>query len=322
MQRYLIRRVIALVPLVIGVTLISFLLMHFAPGDPTAIYIDPTVGDTAEMREIVRERLGLDQPLPVQYARWFGRAIQGDLGFSFVSHRPVIQEIVHRIPNTLMLVGAAVLMALFLGLTVGVYSALNQYRTSDYIVTVLAFIGVSIPNFWLGLMMILLFSGTLGWLPSVGMRDIMAPPGTVNAVVDTLRHMVMPATVLSVFHMASWARYQRSAMLEVIRQDYVRTARAKGLSERVVIYRHALRNAAIPVITLLGMSVATIMSGSFIVEQVFAWPGMGRLGVNAIFSRDYPVVMGVTLMSSILVLAGNFTADIMYAVVDPRIRYD
>ena len=177
------------------------------------------------------------------------------------------------------------------------------------------------PSFWLGLVLILVFTGRLGWLPAVGMRDVLADIGTVNPLVDVLKHMIMPVTCLSVFHMASYARYQRSAMLEVIRQDYIRTARAKGLSERTVIYRHALRNAAIPIITLVGMSVRLILSGSFIVEQVFAWPGMGRLGVNAIFSRDYPVIMAVTLMSAVLVMLGNLLADIAYALVDPRIQY-
>ncbi len=322
MQMFLLRRMVTLVPLLIGVTFISFLIMNLSPGDPTAIYIDPSMGEhTQEMREAVQRSLGLDRPLPVRYALWLGRLVVGDLGYSFVSRRPVTREISSRIMNTVLLASASLGVALLLGVIIGVYSALNQYKVSDYVVTVLAFIGLSMPNFWFAMVMILVFTGRLGWLPSVGMMDVHVGPTILERTFSVLRHLIMPTLVLSLAHMATWTRYQRSSMLEVIRQDYIRTARAKGLSERVVIYRHALRNAAIPVITLLGMSMPALISGSFIVETVFAWPGMGRLGVGAVFSRDYPVVMGVTLFSSVMVMGGNLLADVMYAVVDPRIRY-
>ena len=322
MRRFLLRRVLALIPLLLGVTLISFIIMNLAPGDPTAIYIDPTIGDQSpEMLEIIREKLGLDQPLPVRYFKWLIRTVQGDLGYSFVTNRPVIKEIGDRIFNTLLLTISALILALVLGVAIGVYGALHQYKISDYILSILAFIGISMPSFWFAMMMILLFTSRLGWLPSVGMSSLFPPTTTWGRFLDVVKHMIMPVSVLSLSSLASWARYQRSSMLEVIRQDYIRTARSKGLSGRVVIYRHALRNAALPIITLLGMSIPTLLGGSFIIETIFSWPGMGRLGVNAIFRRDYPIVMGVTLFSSLLVMGGNLLADILYAVVDPRIRY-
>ncbi len=321
MKTYLLRRAVAIVPILIGVTFISFLIMNLAPGDPTTIYIDPTKPYSAEEIQIIKHNLGLDQPLMVRYLKWLGRTARGDLGYSFVSHRPVLKEIGDRLPNTLILTSVSLVVALVVGSLIGVYSALNQYRVSDYVVTVLTFLGLSTPGFWLALMLIMVFSGWLRWLPSVGMVSIDVGPGVFTRTADLAKHMIMPLIVSSASGIASWARYQRSAMLEVIRQDYIRTARSKGLPENLIMKRHAIRNAAIPVITVLGMALPGLIGGSALVESVFAWPGMGRLGVNAIFSRDYPVIMGVTLMTSFLVMAGNLLADVLYAVVDPRIRY-
>ncbi len=311
-----------MIPMLFGVTMISFLIMNLAPGDPTSFYVDPLVGQNdPEMLAIVRKSLGLDKPLPVRYALWLGKTIKGDLGFSFISRRPVMDEIRSRIGNTLLLASVSMVISLVVGVLIGVWSAVNQYKMSDYVLTVLAFIGVSMPSFWFAMMLILFLTGKLKLLPSVGMNSINVPPGFFNRLMDTLSHMVMPVLVMSLSSIARWARYQRSSMLEVIRQDFIRTARAKGLPQKKVIFKHALRNAAIPIITLLGMSLPSLIGGSFIIETVFGWPGMGRLGVNAIFNRDYPVVMGVTLFSSILVMVGNLAADVLYAVVDPRIRY-
>lgn len=311
-----------MIPMLFGVTMISFLIMNLAPGDPTSFYVDPLVGQNdPEMLAIVRKSLGLDKPLPVRYALWLGKTIKGDLGFSFISRRPVMDEIRSRIGNTLLLASVSMVISLVVGVLIGVWSAVNQYKMSDYVLTILAFIGVSMPSFWFAMMLILFLTGKLKLLPSVGMNSINVPPGFFNRFMDTLAHMVMPVLVMSLSSIARWARYQRSSMLEVIRQDFIRTARAKGLPQKKVIFKHALRNAAIPIITLLGMSLPGLIGGSFIIETVFGWPGMGRLGVNAIFNRDYPVVMGVTLFSSILVMVGNLAADVLYAVVDPRIRY-
>lgn len=321
MTQYLIRRLVAMIPVLLGVTFLSFLIMNFAPGDPTTIYLDPTKPFSQEEIDMIKKELGLDQPLMVRYIKWLGRTLKGDLGYSYVSRRPVIKEIAERLPNTILLAVTTMIISFVVGSLVGVYTVLNQYKLSDYVVTVLAFLGLSTPGFWLALMLILVFAGYLKWLPSVGMMSINVGPGFFERLWDLAKHMIMPVMVSCASGIASWARYQRSSMLEVIRQDYIRTARAKGLTEKVVIGRHAVRNAAIPVITILGMSIPGLIGGSALIEQIFAWPGMGRLGINAIFSRDYPVIMAVNLMTSILVMLGNLTADVLYAVVDPRIRY-
>jgi len=310
-----------MIPVLLGVTFLSFLIMNFAPGDPTTIYLDPTKPFSQEEIDMIKKELGLDQPLMVRYIKWLGRTLKGDLGYSYVSRRPVIKEIAERLPNTILLAVTTMIISFVVGSLVGVYTVLNQYKLSDYVVTVLAFLGLSTPGFWLALMLILVFAGYLKWLPSVGMMSINVGPGFFERLWDLAKHMIMPVMVSCASGIASWARYQRSSMLEVIRQDYIRTARAKGLTEKVVIGRHAVRNAAIPVITILGMSIPGLIGGSALIEQIFAWPGMGRLGINAIFSRDYPVIMAVNLMTSILVMLGNLTADVLYAVVDPRIRY-
>lgn len=321
MQRYLIRRILSMIPLLLGVSIIAFVIMNLAPGDPAIMYMDPNEPFDQTTLDAIRVRMGLDQPLPVRYLSWLGRTVRGDLGYSFVSRRPVIEEITARLPNTLLLAVTSLTISLLLGSLIGVYSALNRYRVSDYAITVVAFIGLSTPGFWLALMMIVLFSGYLGWLPSVGMRSARVEPGMINEMIDVGRHMIMPIIALSMPSIASWCRYVRSSMLEVLDQDYIRTARSKGLPGRVVVGRHALRNAVIPIITLFGMSIGGIVGGSVLIETVFSWPGMGRLGVNAIFSRDFPVVMGVTLLGSMLVMMGNLISDVMYALVDPRIRY-
>ena len=322
MRQYLLSRVLAIVPLLLGVMLVSFLIMTLAPGDPVAAYLTPETGiNNPEVVAAIRKSLGLDQPLPIRFLLWLGNTLRGNLGYSFVSRRLVTVEIGSRIFNSLLLAIVSLILSLILGVLVGIHSALNQYKWSDYLATVLAFIGISLPGFWFAMMLILLFTARLQWLPSVGMTNPSATPGTLNYFVDVIKHMIMPVTVLSLSSTGRWARYMRSSMLEVVRQDYMRTARSKGLLERVVIYRHGFRNALIPIVTLLGMSIPNLISGSFVIESVFGWPGMGRLGVNAIFSRDYQVVMGVTLFSSILVMIGNFLADVTYAVVDPRIRY-
>lgn len=322
MAVYVRQRLLTMIPMLIGIMLISFLIMNLAPGDPVYAYIDPDshIEDEATL-EAIRRSLGLDQPLPIRFGIWVMDVLRGRLGYSLVSRKPVVNEIQSRVFNSVLLTSVSLFCSLAIGTVVGVHSALNQYSLSDYVATVLSFIGLSLPNFWFAIMLILLFSVRLGWLPSVGMTSLDAAPGLVYHLLDVARHMVMPVMVLALSSTAGWVRYMRSSMLEVIRQDYIRTARSKGLRETVVIYRHALRNALIPIVTLLGLSIPGLISGSFIVESVFGWPGMGRLGVNAVFSRDYQIIMAVTLFASVLVMMGNFIADIMYVVVDPRIRY-
>lgn len=321
MLTYLARRLIMLVPLLLGVTLISFVIMNLSPGDPMAMYLDPDKPKTPEQIAAIRRDLGLDKPLMVRYFLWLGRLLKGDMGYSIASKQPVAQEIAHRVPSSLLLASVSLLVSFVLGIALGIYSALNQYKTSDYVLTVLSFIGVSMPSFWFAMLLIILFTGTLGWLPSVGMVDFRTPPGAWNHIVDVARHLVMPVMVTSLGSIAGWARLERSAMLEVIRQDYIRTARSKGLRERLVIWRHAVRNAAIPIVTALGMALPGLIGGSFVIESIFGWPGLGRLGTQAVFNRDYAVIMGTTLISSILIMFGNLLADVIYAAVDPRIRY-
>ena len=323
MGRYLLKRLVLTIPLLFVISVVSFLLMHLAPGDPTAFLIDPTKpgSNTPEALARVRAQMGLDAPLHVQYLRWLGNVLQGNWGYSLISKKPVLAEIGARLPNTLLLGGVALLLALLVAIPAGIISAVRKYTLFDYLVTGLTFVGVSLPAFWFGLLLMQVFANQLHWLPAVGMRNVREELVGLDAAVDVLKHLAMPALVLSLGSMASWTRYQRSCLLEVIGQDFIRTARGKGLRERNVILVHALRASLIPMITLLGMSLPNLVGGAFIIETVFAWPGMGRLGVGAIIARDYPVVMGVTMVSALVVVLGNLIADLAYAWADPRIRY-
>ena len=321
MLRFIVRRCLVLIPLFIGVTILSFYIANLSPGDPVAMYLDPYEKPDPEKVEAIRRELGLDKPVITRYFLWLAKVLQGDLGYSLSSKRPVLAEIRARIGPSLLLSGTSLCISFVLGISLGVYSAMNQYKASDYVLTVLSFIGISMPTFWFAMLLIILLTGTLGWLPSVGMVSFNTPPGTWNHIVDVARHLVMPVTVTTLGSIAGWARMERSTMLEVLRQDYIRTARAKGIRERFVIFRHAVRNAALPIITSLGMSLPGLIGGSFVIESIFGWPGMGRLGTQAIFSRDYPIIMGVNIISSLLIMLGNLAADVTYALVDPRIRY-
>ena len=323
MGRYLARRLIQMIPLLLAISILSFLIMHLAPGDPTAMYLDPTKGAGNNPRVIqqLRRQLGLDQPVYVQYFKWLVSTLGGNWGYSFINKRAVLVNIADRLPNTMLLGGAAMALALLVSIPVGILSAFRQYSFFDYVVTTAAFFGISVPSFWFALVLMQVFANQLGWLPAVGMHSVREQLRGWGALVDVLRHLILPAMVLSLPSMASWTRYIRSSLLEVVGQEYVRTAQAKGLKGRTVILRHVLKNALIPLITLLGLSLPVIVSGAFIIETVFGWPGMGRLGINAIMARDYPLIMGVTMMSSVLVVVGNLLADVAYAWVDPRIRY-
>jgi peptide/nickel transport system permease protein len=297
--------------------------MRLAPGDPVSMYADPSNPQrlTAEALEKLREDLGFNDPIPVQYWRWLTNTLQGNWGYSVMSKRPVLENIMERLPNTIQLGALALLLALVVSIPIGTLAAVRQYSRFDYVATFVAFIGLSIPSFWFAMILMQFFALRLGWLPAVGMHSV-DPSLEGGPILDTLKHFIMPTIVRSLTSMASWTRYQRSSILEVMRQEYICTARAKGLREGVVIGRHALKNALIPMITLLGLSIPAIVSGSYIIETIFAWPGIGRLGVTAIFARDYALVMGVTMMSALLVVASNLLADIAYAWADPRIRYD
>jgi peptide/nickel transport system permease protein len=312
-----------MIPLLIGISILAFLIIRLAPGDPTVVYIDPNKPPPiAEDLARLRSDLGIDDPLPVQYIRWLGNAVQGDLGFSLSGRRPVTVEMSERLPNTILLGLASLLLTLIFSIPIGIFSAVYRYTVLDYIITLLSFIGLSVPGFVVALFLIQFFAVELRWLPSTGMRNVREDYEGLRAAQDVAEHLILPTIALSAASIARWARYQRSSLLDVLNQDYIRTARAKGARERRVLWLHALRNALLPMITLGGLSIPQLVSGAFIIEFVFGWPGMGRLAVNAALRRDYPVIMGVTMVSAVFIILGNFLADVAYHWADPRIHYD
>lgn len=315
MSRYLVGRLLQLIPLVIGIGFVSFALIQMAPGGP-AILMSPDISRADMLR--IRANLGLDDPFLVQFGRWLVNMVRLDFGKSFIEGRPVAQMVMERIPATIILALAALVLSVAIAIPAGIVSATRRYTAVDYLVTVGAFVGISIPTFWFGLIMIILFSVKLQWLPAGGMASLEGP----FILGDFLKHLALPAIVLGFYRAAALTRYVRSSMIEVIRQDFIRTAKAKGLPGRAIIYKHAVRNAMIPVVTMIGLSLPQLVGGSVLVESIFAWPGMGRLAVEAAFQRDYPVTMAVTIIVSIMVLLGNLITDILYAFVDPRIRYE
>ncbi len=316
MARYALRRVLQAVPLLLGITLGIFLLIRLVPGGPLSAYEgnpDVTPQDMARLRQ----QLGLDAPLPVQYVRWLGHLGRGDLGWSLVTHRPVTSMIAERLGNTAYLMGLALGLTFAIALPAGIISARRQYSWFDHAVTTMSFAGFSMPTFWSGLLAILVFSVWLRWLPAGGMYTV----GEAFSLGDHLRHLVLPLGILTLFSAARYTRYLRASMLEVLGQDYIATARAKGLGERVVIQKHALKNATIPVVTIVALDLPQLFSGALITETMFSWPGMGRLFWEATLRLDYPVLMAVMTVSATLVVLFNLAADLAYGFLDPRIRY-
>lgn len=316
MISFIIRRILMAIPLLIGITMISFAIIKAAPGGPSSMYIDPTM----KHEDIIKfeEKYGLNDPIHVQYGKWLGNMMKGDFGTSLIRRGvPVSEMIMNRMPNTLLLMGASTLIAFLIAVPLGILSAVRPNTKLDYTVTTGSFLGLATPNFWLGLMMILLFGVQLGWFPTGGTATLNAP----FSIWDRLHHLIMPAFVLAAADMAALTRYTRSSMLEVLQQDYIRTARSKGFNEKTVVLKHGLRNGLIPIITLFGLMLPSLIGGAAITEMVFSWPGIGRLFIESAFSRDYPVIMALTFLSSIFVILGNLLADILYAVFDPRIEY-
>jgi len=320
---YIIRRSVVAIPLLLCITFITFSMMHLAPGGLSAVFIGARVRREEDRMAIIRH-FGLDQPFHIRYARWLGRVLQGDFGHSLVQRRPVTDLILERIPATLQLTIPAVLVSIIVAIPIGILSAIKQYSIADNIATLSAFLFVSSPTFFLGIIAIIIFSVHLGWLPISGMSTFgLRDPTWWTIFVDRLRHLVIPAgIVLGLGFTAGLIRYTRGSMLEVINQDYIRTAQAKGLWQQVVIWKHALRNALLPVVTILGLWVPFLLGGAMIAEVISAWPGMGRLFVAAVFARDFPLVMGINMITAALVVVGNLLADVAYAFLDPRIRYD
>lgn len=316
MQRYLIRRGLITIPILLGITALSYLIMSLTPGDPVRMFISPTV--TQADMEIKRRAFGLDQPVVIRYVNWLNELLHGNLGYSFSSGAPVVKRIGERVGPTLTLTVTALLLSYLIAVPAGVLAATRRYTGIDYLATLLAFLGISLPTFFLGLAGIYIFALRLRVLPVGGTMTL----GGEGGLVDMVQHLILPAGVLAMAGAGALTRYVRSSMLEVLGQDYVRTARAKGLAERYVLRRHALRSALIPVVTLAGLQIPALLAGAVITEQVFEWPGMGRLTIEAINQRDYPVLMGITLITALLVTLGNLLADVVYSVVDPRIKYE
>ena len=316
MSRFLVRRLLLLVPVLMGVSVIVFLVLHLAPGDPAEIMLGSQA--TQEDRLRLRADLGLDDPLHVQYGRWLGHVARGDLGRSLWMRRPVLGEVLVRLKATLILTGTALVLSSIGGVALGVLSATRPNSWLDRTSAIASLFGASMPVFWLGIVLMVVFSLTLGWLPASGMY---APYGGGD-VEDLLRHLVLPALTLAAASVTIVARLTRSAMLEVLGQDYIRTARAKGLVERRIVVRHALKNALVPIVTVIGVQAGYLLGGAVLTETVFAWPGVGTLMVQGILARDIPLVQGCVLVVALTFVLVNLFVDLLYAWLDPRIRYE
>ena len=310
MYKFVLKRLIQLIPVIIGVTFIVFFIMNLAPGDPAAIILGDQA--TAEALAMKREELGLNDPLLVRYFNYMKNLLRGDMGTSYKNNIPVWNQVIDRLPNTAILAVAGIFIALLFGIPIGILSAKKQYSLLDNISMVAALIGVSMPNFWSGLLLVMLFSLTLGWLPSQGMGS--------GGVIPVLRSIILPSLTLGINSMAMVARMTRSSMLEVIRQDYISTAQAKGLDDHVITTQHMLRNALIPIITAVGLQFGHLLGGAMLAETVFSWPGLGRLMVDSIKSRDIPMVLGCVVFMATMFSIVNLIVDIVYAFVDPRIK--
>jgi peptide/nickel transport system permease protein len=317
MGSFIQRRLFQMIPLLLGISILIFLLIQAAPGGPEEVYLSSGLLVNPEVIEAYRAKLGLDQPIYIQYLRWIGAALTGDMGYSYTSGKSVISMIGERIPATVNLMAVAYGIAALCAIPLGIFSAIKQYSFLDYFGTGLSFLGIAMPVFWFGLILQLIFSVELRWLPTSGRITV-----GDGSLADQIRHLILPGIVLSLRYIAVWSRYMRSSMLNVVHSDYIRTARGKGLRERTITTRHALKNALIPVVSVMALDLSHIFSGAVITETIFAWPGIGRLFVEAMFGRDYPLLMGVLMMSSFMVVFFNFLADLIYGWLDPRISYE
>lgn len=318
MRQFVLRRLWTSVPVLFLITLITFLMINLAPGDPLDYMFS---GESAALlnKEEIRKQLGLDQPLPIRYFIWLKEVVSGNLGYSGFTSLPVARVLSIRIGPTLLLMSTAMLISLLIGIPIGVLSALRQYSWIDYGVTVFSLLWVSVPGFFAALVALYLFSLKFPIFPSFGMTTV---TGSSDPLADVLWHLALPATILGLENTAIFMRYTRASMLEVVRQDYITTARAKGLVERVVVFKHAFRNAMLPLLTILGLQLPSLVGGAVLIETIFGWPGLGRISVEAVASRDYTTIMAFNLITAVLVLGSNLLTDISYAYVDPRIKYE
>jgi peptide/nickel transport system permease protein len=323
MARYLLRRILQALPVLIGITIITFTFMELAPGDAVSGLLMSAEGGSGDIDvEALRARYGLDQPAPVRYFRWLGQLLQGNFGTRILSGQPVFAEIALRLPATVQLMVVAILISILIGMPLGIYSALRQYSLPDYALTGFVFLGISVPSFFAAIAAVYIFAVRLGWFPTSGYSTPGQDFDAVAKFLDLLHHMALPALVLALEGSASIMRYTRASMLDVIRQDYITTARSKGLHPIVVTIRHALRNALLPVITIIGLRLPTLFGGAIVIEGIFNWPGMGRLYLDGLTTRDIPLIMGMVLISALVIVLSNLITDLTYAVADPRVRYE
>lgn len=313
MKKYILKRILQAIPMLLFISFVSFMLMNLVPGDPAKSYITPQMSQ--KQIDLIKASMGLDKPAILRYFYWLKNTLSGDLGYSLISHQRVSSEILSRLPATLGLMGTSMLVSILVSIPLGLYTAINKNKRIDNIVTIINYIGISIPTFWFAMILITIFALKLRWLPSVGMRTI-----GVDSFWDLIKHGILPVIVLSFPNISIFTRYVRSSTITQLEEDYILTAIAKGASKREILIRHVMKNSLLPLITLLGMYLPALVSGAFITETVFGWPGMGRLGMNAILALDYPVIMATVMLTSILVVLGNLLADVCYALVDPRIE--
>lgn len=319
--RPMISRVLQGLALVLAVVVLNFVLVHAAPGDPVETIAGASGGMSPEMVTQLRTQYGLDKPLYVQLGVYLGKVLSGDLGYSYFFNLPVTSMIFERVPATLLLVLSAVLSAFIIGTALGVLSARKPNGLLSQLITVLSMVGFAAPVFWMGIMLVILFASVIPIMPVSGMRSIdSSSEGGITDMIDVLHHLVLPTLTLGLVYLAQYSRLSRSAMLDVLGSDYIRTARAKGLADHVVLYKHALRNALLPVVTVLGLQFGNVMAGAILVETVFNWPGLGRLAFDSVLRRDYPTILGVLLFSSIVVIVMNLLTDLCYRLIDPRIK--
>lgn len=314
MNNVLVRRLAQLVPMLFFISLVSFLLVKLAPGDPVQAYITPRM--SPEDIERIRHSLGLDKPMFMQYLLWLKNVLQGDLGYSLIYHRPVLTMIAERIPATLGLMGASLILAMVLAIPLGLVAGAYKHRWLDHFLNMFAYIGISVPIFWFGILLITVFSVQLNWLPSMGMRTI----GMEDSWLDVVRHGILPCIALSFYNLSNYVRYIRSNTITQLSADYVQTQLAYGATRRSILFRHVLKNVLLPVITLFGISFGELVVGAYVTESVFSWPGMGLLGIQSITSLDYPLIMAMIMLSSTMLIVGNLLADMLYRVADPRIK--
>lgn len=312
---YLVRRLVQTVPLLVLISMGLFGLLHLIPGGPEQVAFSPRLSEAARQQIVVT--LGLNQPIPLQYLRWLWGLLHLDFGATYATGESVITAIGDHLPATLELLGLAFLLALVLAIPLGVVAAAKQYSLLDYLLTIFSYLGISLPIFWLAEMLILFFAIRLGWFPTGGAQTV----GLPSSLLDTVHHLVLPVLVLALYFVASWSRYVRSSMLEVRHQEYLRTARAKGLSSRRILFQHALRNALIPLVTVVALDVGSIFGGAVVTETIFDWPGLGRLFYDSLAARDYPVLMAMMVLSATMVVLCNLAADLIYGLLDPRVRY-